>query len=270
MGREFGVEVNMAHGRPTTLVYLTPAVLAGWLGSVLGCAPADEPVDFTEALAAVGQPIQGGYVDSTDTAVVGVVHAQGYNVGTCTGSLLASNVVLTAQHCVADLLNSVGGGVVCGETTFGSTYGAHTMYVTTETTLPQGASGYVRGMELFIPPGGSDVCGNDQAILILEEPLDPAEAVPLVPRVDVPLVEDEVYSAIGYGATSDDPYASSGTRYRRDDLLTYCVADDCPSYYVYETEWVGETGICQGDSGGAGHRRSEPRRGGGLPRGRGL
>jgi hypothetical protein len=217
---------------------------AGLYGACLSHAPAEEDLDIGFARS----PIEGGYVDDKDRAVVGVVHMSQGNFGSCTGTLIAPNVVLTAQHCVAP--TSTGGGVNCSQTTFGQVYPASSMFVTTMTEFTYNINAYYAAQEIVLPPGDGSFCGRDQALLILGKPIPASEAVPMVPRVDEPIYEGEEYYAIGYGATSDGQGADSGTRRRRDDLFIQCVAADCPPFAIKETEWRGDTGICSGDSGG--------------------
>ena len=215
-------------------------------------APAPAPAQIATTAGA----ISGGYTSETDTAVVGIVSFSG-GMGVCSGSLIMPNLVLTARHCVARVTNEVGGGVDCDVTTFGSTYQPDRLYVTTLASLDDGgASAYHVAAEVIVPADPA-FCGNDMALIILEAPIPAYEATPLVPRVDTAIVVEypfttpgEEYSAVGYGITGDDK-EDSGLRRRRDELTATCVEKQCPTYFgMTPTEWLGDEGICSGDSGG--------------------
>jgi MYXO-CTERM domain-containing protein len=213
----------------------------------VGCAaPPDNVVDD---VGHADGAIQGGYVDDADRAVVGIFETQNY--GICSGSLLAPNMVLTARHCVSRTLNEApGGGVICSQTTSGNPYNPNVFYVTTDTEMDQNSTWYgVR--EVVVLPTDNKFCGQDQAILILDENVPPEDATPFVPRVDSSLVADELYAAAGYGVTSDAGNGS-GLRRRRDDLAVECAELECEGVgaYVKDSEWIGDEGICSGDSGG--------------------
>jgi MYXO-CTERM domain-containing protein len=211
-------------------------------------ACAEIPEDQDEQTADAQGAIRDGYTDETSKAVVGLFDSQ--IGGICTGSLLAPNVVLTARHCVSDMLGEENGGILCGRTKFSGKHGPESFFVTTDTEMSQDPSRYHTVREVVLLPSDDGICGNDQAILILSDSIPSTEAVPLVPRVDVPLAPGEKYHAVGYGVTDDVRQAGSGLRRRRDNLAIDCVADGCPKSYVSPTEWVGEAGVCQGDSGG--------------------
>ncbi len=188
------------------------------------------------------QPIAGGVPDGTDTAVVGIyVNTNG---ATCTGSLIAPNLVLTGRHCVAQLPQPID----C-MAAFGSTTPASEIYVTTQPNIwTAQPSDFYPGASVVVEPGPGLVCGDDVALIVLAENIPEGEATPLVPRVDEPAAVGEVYAAVGYGATSDFG-TDGGERRRRDDLVVECLGAACGTWAA-ATEWSGNEGVCPGDSGG--------------------
>ena len=205
-----------------------------------------EPSEIGEAQSA----IMGGYVDDGDKHAVAIAHLASGSFGSCSGTLIAPNVVLTAQHCVAP--TSGGGYVQCGQTTFGSMYPAAELYITTLTSLSFNAADYQRAKEIHVP-AGPEFCGNDVAIIILDDPIYADQAEWAVPRVDEQLTAGEQYYAIGHGNTGDGQQGQGSvpTRRRRDTLWTQCVGIECGiASGIASSEWLGETGICSGDSGG--------------------
>jgi MYXO-CTERM domain-containing protein len=228
----------------------------GFLG-LPGCGAAPDEEGAPEQLGNASTAIKDGYLDSADTGAVGVgIFQQGSLVGICTGSLIAPNVVLTAHHCVADVQNEDPQlGIVCSKTSFSAPYGAVAMAVTTKPTMGDSKdTSYHKVKEVIVQEGTKLLCGNDQAILILADNIDPSEAKLLVPRVDTEIAKKDEYYAIGYGATQDDQNGTgAGTRRRRDKLFISCPGAECPSAFksaIKPAEFMGDQGICEGDSGG--------------------
>lgn len=200
--------------------------------------------ELPDRLETVSNPISGGTVDRGHEGVVAVAVQYGQSVALCTGTLIAPNLLLTARHCIAPTPDET---VVCGESTFGETYDAVSVFFALDTTLgPETEWFGVR--EVLVPETPSDLCGADIALLISQHVVPEDQARPVVPCIDVPAQRLEPYAAVGYGVTSDAGNGA-GTRRTRDGLRITCSGGGCgPS--VTAAEFGGEVGICQGDSGG--------------------
>lgn len=191
-------------------------------------------------LPSVVWAIADGVPDAEDSAVVGIV--DGVTSAECTGTLIAPDVVLTARHCVSEIV-----GYGC-DATWGATHEPQRFYITTGAGHTYNVSDYHTVSSVVVDDARPDLCGGDVAILVLAEPVAGDEAEPLDPRVDEAIVADETYAAVGYGAT-DDSGTGTGTRRRRDGLVATCVGD-CTGSGAATGEWIGEAGVCVGDSGG--------------------
>lgn len=167
--------------------------------------------------------------------------------GLCTAVLIAPNVLVTARHCVAEVPQ---GPVHCGEHPFGDALDWSEILVSNDVE-PTLTSAWREITEVVVPDGTHDLCGSDVALLALATPVPDDVATPLSPAVDAPPESGQSYVAVGYGGTADEAAASYGERRSRSGLRVTCgTADSCPESTATRTEFVGETGVCSGDSGG--------------------
>jgi hypothetical protein len=225
-------------------------------------APASKTSSESEAQSSEDQPqlteveqaISGGRIDEDRTNVVGLVIQQGWSGGACSGSLIAPNVVLTAQHCIAPTSSN---GIACGLSTFGDPYDKDNLFVTTRTEFPQ-FSGYYGVLDIVIPEG-TGVCGRDIALLILTQNVLSDQAVPLTPRLDEPVSVGEAFAAVGYGHTGQGEGAGIRRSIESRRVLCSGFQNGCQdnNQGIYDNEWVGNDGTCQGDSGGPALDRNE-------------
>jgi MYXO-CTERM domain-containing protein len=214
---------------------LLGSILVSWF--VFGCGSSTPPAPVAEQM----QPIAGGEPDSVDTNVLGMFSIS--TGGMCSGTLIAPNLVLTARHCISKIAPDNNGSVLCGVSVFSSPQSASTLYVSPDEHLSQQASWY-QGSEIFVPSESNSACGFDVALVILAENMP---ITPRVPRIDVEPMVDEPYTAVGYGQTDS---TMGGARMMLTGLKVMCSGDCSALGGIQSTEFLGDTGICPGDSGG--------------------
>jgi len=193
-----------------------------------------------------------------DTVTHGVValavQSRGQAEVFCSGSLLAPNLVLTARHCIAQIGDGSSEQVNCSSSQFTALYAASTIFVSADAQPQQSKGTLYPVQQIMQAPGSTAVCGFDVALLILSGSGIPnSVATPIVPVLDTPTLTATVFSAVGYGLQNpnDTQGTTVGSRMRFDSASVYCVAENCPAAAQNEAdEWVGNSPVCSGDSGG--------------------
>ncbi|HEY8078257.1 MAG TPA: S1 family peptidase [Labilithrix sp.] len=204
--------------------------------------------------------IGGKNSDSSQDAVVMVVwlDPSGQGLGSCTGTMLAPNLVMTARHCVSDTEETAAcdqdGNPIGGS---GAIYGTHTassMLVFKGTSSPKffetGNPNDVKpdgvGAKIM-DDGGKSLCNHDVALIVLK---DPIKGIPIAPiRLEKDSKVGEAFTAVGWGITSTGNMPT--TRQQRTGIKIQDIGPDLSDYGPLPPNefQVGEA-ICQGDSGG--------------------
>ena len=211
--------------------------------AALSCASGDRN---EQELGLVRAPISGGQPDSADSNVFLLVSQRGsVGVALCSASLIAPNLLLTARHCVSDVTDE---RVTCGKTQVSVPLPANTLFAGNAPSINAVNMPY-RASAVSVPSEGSDICGYDVALITLTTNVPASAATPIVPRIDREVTHGELYSAIGYGQDSAGDAGVAGLRRARAGLAVSCVPGKC-GQGVESSEFVGEVGICSGDSGG--------------------
>lgn len=199
-----------------------------------------------EPFGAEAEPISGGALDRTHHAVYQAFTrwpAEG-RVSACTATLIAPNLLLTARHCISSGDHD---DVQCGRAALGPPVPGQSI-AATNSAIIDSSSIFRRGADVRVPVEGNDTCGFDIALVILEDVVPRSEALPAVPRIDRNVVQGEAYAAVGYG--EDETGAQTPGRMLRSGLTVTCDVGRCANVGVTSTEFIGETGVCSGDSGG--------------------
>ncbi len=215
--------------------------------------------------------IQGGSTDTTHAFAVGVVQlaqAQQNMVAFCSGVLLAPNLVATARHCVAELTSTT---IDCTTSTFGPLFPADQVFVTTDPTITM-SSNFVGVTSVIVPTGTNQtsVCGNDIALMILDQNINLPEYVE--PVIQPPMTSPQyetIVTAIGYGIdtptdTTGDTAGTSGasvenvqlTCIPNDTAFTDCFSDPVARQVLTSGEFVSGDSTCEGDSGSGAFEQS--------------
>lgn len=220
------------------------AVLAAAL-LVPACAPQENE---TEQVAQTKQQIVGGTVSTSQWDATVQLSQNGQF--SCTGTLIAPNLVLTARHCVSQLDEN--SNDECGTTTsddppanFGVSLGVN--------ATP--AASVAKGLKVFTLGASSSLCGGDIALIQLDRDIPNGKIAPV--RWTAVTV-GEMTTAVGYG--DDGTGNTPRTRMQRTQIPVGIVGPTTDNWQTNQgqnmpiTVAAGEfaTGdaTCFGDSGG--------------------
>ncbi|MBP9111655.1 MAG: trypsin-like serine protease [Polyangiaceae bacterium] len=212
------------------------------VGSLAGCAS-------EELVAQNESDIYGGTEEAASDAVVALRIAWPLKTETCTATLVAPNLVLTARHCVTEQLVE---RVVCdakGNSANGTQLGGDIrpssirVYVGTNTRSQEVA----RGAKIFRPEGNV-LCNGDIALVQLDRAVSGVDPLPL--RLEGGVEPGTLLRTVGFG--KNDLGVASGTKMsrRRVGVLASGGGISSSNTPLGPNEFELGLSSCNGDSGG--------------------
>ena len=244
-------------GRKTTLRADARLVLAG-ASLVLGaCAgPVEDQAAEHHLVRTIQAIVNGSASGAAQDSVVALARFEnGARVGLCTATLVASNLAVTARHCVsatdASAACGADGSPVVGAMLHGDRSAATlAVYATTNGAAPDttNAAGASAHGKVLIVDDATTICNHDLAFIVLDTPL----AAPRSPIRLAPPHAGDVLTAVGFGITENGTLPSQ--RMQRSGLaligagpLTF---PDDARYGAGNAELLMGESACSGDSGG--------------------
>jgi len=208
----------------------------------------------TERLGQWHQEIVNGELSGPeDNAIVNIQSTnESGAIQSCTATLVAPNLIITALHCVANFsplpftCNADGTLAAGPGGAIGTVISASEILVRSGTdTL--GEKSVAKGAKIFAAQT-TTVCHDDLALVLLDRALEqPPTSLPIsMIRLNADVMPGEHVRIVGYGAVSEDTDASTGTRHSRSGLVVARVGDGIPP----QTFTTNGPGGCFVDSGG--------------------
>jgi hypothetical protein len=247
---------RLQQGRKTTLRVDAVLVLAAASLALGACAGGAEDRGEQGHLGRAIQPIVNGTLSGgeQDSVVALARFENGVRVGLCTATLVASNLALTARHCVSSTDASAAcgsdGTAVVGAMLHGDRPAASlAVYATTngaapDTTNEAGASAHGK---LLVVDDATTICNHDLAFVVLDTSL----GAPRSPVRLAPPSTGDILTAAGFGITEVGALPSQ--RMQRANLALLGAGPmafpDDARYGAGNAEFLVGESACSGDSG---------------------
>lgn len=225
---------------------------------------------------------------STRGDVVALLTQRGLEEQLCTGSLILPNLVLTARHCLNVDRSAIESGD-CATSIIAEPDEKTRVRVVPGRDVdlvPEEEQLLVR--EYLLPEDDGRLCGQDIALLLLEEPVRDPNLLAITAAMPINATNDD--SASGQDTQQDSAATTNGTtsgttngttngttsgttkgaarelsftavgyglfdgdwgqQRERHDAKLICAGEDCADERLVANEWLAGSGACEGDSGG--------------------
>jgi len=251
-----------APGGGAVRAIVSVAFVASLLAVASGCSSAatgdTEGAALSEVVGHAASPIISGTTSTADqdAVVLIVLHdPSGQIKGTCSGTLVAPNLVLTARHCVSDTDEGAlctKAGVALQEGGARSDFNPSDLSIYTGVDAVQVADqpnkAAARGKQ-FIHENVSTICNADLSFIVLDTAVQGRIATL---RLTGGTREGEVLTAVGWGITESNQLP--GSRQQRTGVQVQAVGpmtlDAQSGIGLGNSEFIVGESICSGDSGG--------------------
>ncbi len=245
-------------GRAAVHGVVSAACVATLLALASGCSSGAPTEAADQPIGRASSPIISGTTSTADqdAVVLIVLHDPGGQIkGTCSGTLVAPNLVLTARHCVSDTDE----GALCTKTGAALQEGVvradlnpSDLSIYTGVDAVQSADNpnraAARGKQ-FVHENVSTMCNADLSFIVLDRTV-PGRVAPL--RLKGATREGEILTAVGWGITESNNLP--GSRQQRTNIAVQAVGpltlDAQSQIGLGNSEFLVGESICSGDSGG--------------------
>jgi hypothetical protein len=226
---------------PMKALHLCPAMLAASL-AMLGCSALEaRSTQETATLGRASQPLKDAQASERTDVVAVLTNVQGTQ-SWCTGIVIESGLVLTAEHCLGPA-SAPELAIDCATATLPEVSSTSEAWVIEGENARAADSSQIHSVRnAKVPADATRLCGQDIALLELAVPLTAATTAVITADTVAPGSE---FLAVGYGTDG----ATSAVQRQNAAARLVCVGTQCNDARIAPGELLASSNACEGDSG---------------------